>query len=230
MIASERLPLTEPVRIVAALTTTELAVGYGKTVVVERVNLDIAPGSVLKIDGPNAAGKSTVVKTLVGVLPPLSGEVSICGYSLAHQGSQAKQRLGYSSGDLAFLTLTGREHLRIATLLWGVSDARVVRFLARIARWPLAAHLDAESRTYSRGTLQQLSLAIALLHEPSILVLDESFDNLDDETLQHLLILLQEQVDLGMTLLYVSHRHEELWPDSGQSVLTIRHNRIEEVK
>lgn len=229
MITSEIVHSTSPGRIVAALQTRELAAGYGKTVVVERVNLDITPGSILKIDGPNAAGKSTVVKTLVGVLPPLSGEVTIFGHSLATQGREAKQRLGYSSGELAFLTLTGREHLRIATLLWGVPDAQVEGFLARIESWPLVSHLDAETRTYSRGTLQQLSLAIALLHEPSVLVLDESFDNLDDETLVDLLLLLREQVDVGMTLLYVSHRHEELWPDSGQNVLTIRHNRIEEI-
>lgn len=192
------------------LDASDLTVGYGRTVVATDLNLRVHRGDIIRISGENASGKSTLVKTITGILPPIRGRIEIDGHRLDNQPAAAKRQIGYSSGDVPYTTLTGREHSTITQQLWNIDDATLEREVDGIREWPLRRHLNEPIATYSRGTLQQLALLQALIHKPSVLVLDEAFDNIDADTLDAIFHRLHEEVANGTAVLYVSHRHPEL--------------------
>lgn len=192
------------------LHASDLSVGYGRAVVATDVNVTVHRGDIIRIAGPNASGKSTLVKTLAGIIPPIRGRIEIDGHRLDTRPASAKRLLGYSSGDVPYTTLTGREHLTITQQLWEVDDATLGREIDDTREWPLHRYLDAPLATYSRGTVQQLALLQALMHRPAVYLLDEAFDNIDTETLDSIFRRLREETAGGAAVVYVSHRHPDL--------------------
>lgn len=180
---------------------------YGDRVAVRQLDLAVPPGELFALLGPNGAGKTTAIKMLVGLLRPSSGHVRLGGYDLVADPRRACALLGYVP-DVPFLydKLTGREFLQFLGGMYGFGAAEIARRIDReIAHFELNAFVDDLAETYSHGMKQRLVFAAALLHDPSVLVIDEPLVGLDPRSAKLVKDLLRRQVAEGMTVFMSTH-------------------------
>jgi ABC-2 type transport system ATP-binding protein len=151
---------------------------------VDGIDLRVAPGEIYGFLGPNGAGKSTTVHMLTTLLPPRSGRARVAGFDIVRQGPQVRSAIGAALQEAALdPLLTGREHLKLQTGLHGFpraeGKARGNELLERVG---LVGAADRRVRTYSGGMKRRLDLALALVHRPRILFLDEPTTGLDPQS------------------------------------------------
>jgi ABC-2 type transport system ATP-binding protein len=148
---------------------------------VDGIDLHVAAGEIYGFLGPNGAGKSTTVKVLTTLLPPTAGSATVAGYDVSKEGAKVRSVIGVALQDVALdPMLTGREHMRLQGGLQGIPRAeRGRRGDELLDRVGLSDAADRKSATYSGGMKRRLDLALALLHNPRILFLDEPTTGLD---------------------------------------------------
>src|SRR5213082_565062 len=148
---------------------------------VDGIDLEVAPGEIYGFLGPNGAGKSTTVLMLTTLLPPTSGTARVGGFDVVKQGPQVRKAIGAALQEAALDPfLTGREHLRLQTALHGITgEERRRRTAELLARVGLTDAADRKVKAYSGGMKRRLDLALALVHRPRILFLDEPTTGLD---------------------------------------------------
>jgi ABC-2 type transport system ATP-binding protein len=148
---------------------------------VDGIDLRVAPGEIYGFLGPNGAGKSTTVHMLTTLLPPTAGSARVAGHDVVREGPAVRDAIGVALQAAALDPyLTGREHIRLQGGLFGIpADERQRRGDALLERVGLSEAADRKVRTYSGGMKRRLDLALALLHEPRILFLDEPTTGLD---------------------------------------------------
>lgn len=149
----------------------------GEVYSVRDLSLSIKKGGVFGFLGPNGAGKTTTMKMLVGLTQPTSGEIRIAGGSPSH--IETRKKIGFMPESPSFYTyLSGREFLNFIASLFAIPDSqrRINEVLEMV---DLHGRENRHIRTYSKGMLQRLGLAQALLNDPDILFLDEPLDGLD---------------------------------------------------
>src|SRR5918998_3456558 len=151
---------------------------------VDGIDLVVAPGEVYGFLGPNGAGKSTTVLMLTTLLPPTAGTARVAGHDIVKEGAAVRQAIGAALQEAALDgLLTGREHMRLQTALQGVPKAeRRARGDALLERVGLADAADRKVSGYSGGMKRRLDLALALVHHPRILFLDEPTTGLDPQS------------------------------------------------
>src|SRR5215208_7100231 len=166
----------------AAIETTELVREFKKGPrAVDGVDIQVAPGEVFGFLGPNGAGKSTTVHMLTTLLPPTSGSARVAGHDVVEEGTQVRAAIGAALQEAALDPfLTGREHMKLQTALHGLPrEERAARGDALLARVGLTDAADRRVGGYSGGMKRRLDLALALVHSPRILFLDEPTTGLD---------------------------------------------------
>ena len=148
------------------------------------IDLAIRPGEIYGFLGPNGAGKSTTVHMLTTLLPPTAGRATVAGFDVAREGPKVRAAIGAALQETALDPfLTGREHLRLQASLHGIGGARRKGLIeALLDRVGLTSAGDRKTRTYSGGMKRRLDLALALIHDPSILFLDEPTTGLDPQS------------------------------------------------
>ena len=151
---------------------------------VDGISLTVEPGEIYGFLGPNGAGKSTTVLMLTTLLPPTSGTARVAGYDIVKEGPQVRASIGAALQEAALdPLLTGREHLKLQGALHGLSrkerDRSGDELLERVG---LTEAADRRVRGYSGGMKRRLDLALALVHEPDILFLDEPTTGLDPQS------------------------------------------------
>jgi ABC-2 type transport system ATP-binding protein len=148
---------------------------------VDGIDLIVAPGEIYGFLGPNGAGKSTTVHMLTTLLPPTAGRAAVAGYDIVRQGAYVRDAIGVALQEAALdPLLTGREHMRLQAGMHGLSRAETKRRGdALLDRVGLAEAADRRVGGYSGGMRRRLDLALALVHEPRILFLDEPTTGLD---------------------------------------------------
>ena len=151
---------------------------------VDKIDLRVAPGEIYGFLGPNGAGKSTTVHMLTTLLPPTAGTARVGGYDIVKQGPQVRGVIGAALQEAALdPLLTGREHLRLQTALHGLRRAeRGQRADELLERVGLQEAADRPVKGYSGGMKRRLDLALALVHRPRILFLDEPTTGLDPQS------------------------------------------------
>jgi ABC-2 type transport system ATP-binding protein len=151
---------------------------------VDGIDLRVEPGEIYGFLGPNGAGKSTTVLMLTTLLPPTDGTARVAGHDIVREGAAVRQAIGAALQEAALDgLLTGREHMRLQTALQGVPKAeRRARGDALLERVGLAEAADRKVRGYSGGMKRRLDLALALVHHPRILFLDEPTTGLDPQS------------------------------------------------
>ena len=151
---------------------------------VDGIDLEVAPGEIYGFLGPNGAGKSTTVHMLTTLLPPTAGTARVAGYDVVKQGPQVRSAIGAALQEAALdPLLTGYEHMRLQTALHGLpKQERRRRGDALIERVGLTEAAGRRVKGYSGGMKRRLDLALALVHEPRILFLDEPTTGLDPQS------------------------------------------------
>jgi heme exporter protein A len=150
---------------------------YGDRAALDGVSLALPPGATLVVFGPNGAGKSTLLRVLATLLRPHGGAVRVLGHALPREGWAVRGRVGLLGHDpLLYRDLSARENLRFHARLHDVRAARVDELLDAVG---LARRADDPVHTFSRGMVQRLAVARAVLHDPELLLLDEPRANLD---------------------------------------------------
>jgi ABC-2 type transport system ATP-binding protein len=151
---------------------------------VDGIHFRVEPGEIYGFLGPNGAGKSTTVLMLTTLLPPTAGTARVAGFDIVREGSHVREAIGAALQEAALdPLLTGREHLRLQTTLHGLpKNERVRRGEELLERVGLADAADRKVGGYSGGMKRRLDLALALVHSPRVLFLDEPTTGLDPQS------------------------------------------------
>ena len=154
---------------------------FGDVKAVDGIDLVVESGEIFGLLGPNGAGKSTIVRMLTTLLRPTSGSARVAGSDVVRQADAVRRRIGVALQDAAIDPLmTGMELLRLQAVLYGLSPARVrERASELLERVGLTAAADRRVGTYSGGMRRRLDLALSLIHQPTVLFLDEPTTGLD---------------------------------------------------
>ena len=180
---------------------------YGRKMAVRDLTLEIPRGELFAFLGPNGAGKTTTIKMIVGLLRPNEGAIHVCSHAVGANGLAAKAQLAYVP-DQPFLyeKLTGREFFHFVAEMYGLSREKRDRVLTSlIHRLDIGEFLDQLTESYSHGMKQKVVLAAALLHEPSVLVVDEPMVGLDPRTIRTVKNLFTEHTRSGGTIFMSTH-------------------------
>ncbi len=176
---------------------------YGERAALRDVTLELALGKTLVVFGPNGAGKSTLLRVLATLLRPTNGTARVLGHQLPEDAWKVRGRLGLLAHDpLLYRELTGRENLRFHARLHGVEDARIEELLDTVG---MDRRADEPVALLSRGMVQRLAAARAVLHDPALLLLDEPTSGVDVRTRHDVLHLLAELNADGLAILITTH-------------------------
>ncbi|MBD2035247.1 ATP-binding cassette domain-containing protein [Leptolyngbya sp. FACHB-321] len=185
---------------------------YGSVAAVKDVSLQVEPGEIFGLLGPNGSGKTTTLRCLCTLAEPDTGKVEVAGISVIEQPRLARQHLGYIAQEVALdKVLTGRELLQLQAALYhlprSIAQERIGIVLKLL---DLESYADKKTGTYSGGLKKRLDLAAGLLHQPQVLVLDEPTVGLDIESRIAVWDFLRGLREQGTTVLLTSHYLEEV--------------------
>ncbi len=178
---------------------------FGRVYALKGVDLDVASGERLVIFGPNGAGKTTLLQVLATLLRPTSGRVTLAGHDLGRAADSARRHIGFVTHQpLLYDSLTARENLIFYGGLYSVPDApaRADDLLRMVGLYRRRNDLV---RTFSRGMVQRLTIARALMHDPAILLLDEPDTGLDPQAADGLFPMLWESGGKRRTVVMTTH-------------------------
>jgi ABC-2 type transport system ATP-binding protein len=176
------------------------------------IDLEVQPGEIYGFLGPNGAGKSTTVHMLTTLLPPTAGRASVAGFDVVSQGAEVRRHIGAALQEAALDPfLTGREHMDLQAGLNGLGKAeRARRGTALLERVGLSEAADRKVGGYSGGMKRRLDLAMALVHDPAIIFLDEPTTGLDPQSRSALWDEVQRlATDEGVTVFLTTQYLEE---------------------
>jgi len=180
---------------------------YDNTPVLKNINLTIQPGEIVGYIGPNGAGKSTTIKILTGIIPDFQGEATVLGHDIQKEPLEVKRQIGYIPENAALYdTLTPLEYLHFIGQLYRM-DRRLVEDKARelLQLFDLSEYVDSRMTTFSKGMRQKVLLIAGMIHNPSILFLDEPLSGLDANAVILVKEILAQLKRNGKTIFYSSH-------------------------
>jgi ABC-2 type transport system ATP-binding protein len=174
---------------------------------VDALDLTVRTGEFYALLGPNGAGKTTTLRMVAGLLRPDAGSVSIFGIDALSDPVAAKQIMAWVSDEpMIYDKLTPLEYLEFVAGLWGIDLHRSERSARDLlVSLGLEPHLHERCEGFSKGMRQKVALAGALVHDPSLIILDEPLTGLDALSARHVKGLLQERVRMGSTVIMTTH-------------------------
>ncbi len=181
---------------------------FGDLRAVDDLSLSVPAGEFFVVLGPNAAGKTTTIKIMAGLMKPTRGSVRICGFDIGTDPLEARRRLAYVP-DFPFLydKLTPAEFFRFTGKLFGMKDSEMEAEAERLAmRFHLGEFLAKSIESLSHGTRQRVAIVSALMHSPEVVVLDEPMVGLDPQHARVLKDILREQAEAGVTVFVSTHQ------------------------
>lgn len=193
----------------APISCRQVTRRFGPLAAVDGVSLHVSSGEVCSILGPNGAGKSTLIRMLCGLATPDDGAITVAGYDPANAGTRIefRKRIGVVPENLALLPeLTIEEHLRLTGPIYGLDRATSLRRTEELLQaLALADKRHTYARECSHGMRKKTALAMALLHNPPVLMLDEPFEGIDPASVEVIRQLLHSASRRGVTILLTSH-------------------------
>jgi heme exporter protein A len=192
-----------------AIQITGLTKAFGNQVALRGVDLSVAEGEFLTLFGPNGAGKTTLIRVVASLMRPTSGQVSIQGKDLDRAATSVRRHIGLiSHNPLLYGDLTPDENLRFFARMYDLPKA-TDRIDAVLEQVGLVARRRDPVRTFSRGMVQRLAIARAILHNPVIMLLDEPYTGLDLQAADMLRSVLQELAASDRTVILTTHNLEQ---------------------
>lgn len=175
---------------------------FGDVVAVSDLDLVVERGEIFGFLGPNGAGKTTTIDMLLDFVRPTSGEIQVLGRDAASESVAIRKRIGVLPERMAvYERLTGRKHVEFAIASKGSDDDP----RALMERVGLGDAIDRKAGTYSKGMTQRLGMAMALVGDPEVLILDEPSTGLDPNGAMEMRGIVHEEVDRGATVFFSSH-------------------------
>ena len=190
------------------IVTRRLSKRYGDLVAVDNLDLDVRAGEIFGLLGQNGAGKTTTILMLLGLAEPSAGVARVVGFDPTRQPLEVKRRVGYLPDNVGFYDgMTGRENLRYTARLNGMfgddAEDKISDVLDQVG---MSGRADTKVDTYSRGMLQRLGIADALVKDPAVLILDEPTTAIDPIGVVEILDMLRGLVrERGLAVLLSSH-------------------------
>src|SRR6266516_6578412 len=181
---------------------------FGDLVAVNDLSQAVPKGELFAVLGPNAAGKTTTIKILTGLIKPTSGSARVCGFDVQTHPLEVRRRLAYVP-DFPFLydKLTPWEFLRFTGQIFLMSEARLQAKAAElVSRFNLETYLHKPIEGLSHGTRQRVAIVSALLHRPEVFVIDEPMVGLDPHHARVVKDILKERSNAGMTVFVSTHQ------------------------
>lgn len=189
------------------IKNVSMAYANGKVKAVDDLSFSLEAGEIFGFLGANGAGKTTTIKMATGILPIRSGSISICGHDITKDPIAAKRSFGFvPDSPIIFDKYTGREYIDFMADIYGVSKQereRVTRDLLK--RFSLEDAFDKRISGYSHGMKQKIAIIGALIHSPSLWILDEPMMGLDPPSAFALKELMREHRDAGKTVFFSTH-------------------------
>jgi heme ABC exporter ATP-binding subunit CcmA len=189
----------------AVISIKSVSKAFATRPVLNSIDLDVAEGQSVCICGVNGAGKSTLLRIMAGLLQPDRGSVQLCASDVSTEPEKIKRQLGViSHKSMVYSELTCFENLSFFANLYGVKDtaSRVNELLEEVG---LISYRYDQAGILSRGLLQRLAIARALVHKPAVLLADEPFTGLDRESCEHLISALTAFADNSGTVVMTTH-------------------------
>lgn len=189
-----------------ALALKGLSKAFGRPVLHD-LDLTIPAGEFYALLGPNGAGKTTTLRMVAGLLPPDTGSIEIFGIDARRDPVAAKRLMAWVSDEpMVYERLTPLEYLEFVAGLWQVEPGRAERSAHDLIDWlGLKPHADELCGSFSKGMLQKVALAGALVHDPSLIILDEPLTGLDAGSARQVKDVLLEKVRQGCTIIMTTH-------------------------
>jgi ABC-2 type transport system ATP-binding protein len=191
------------------IQTNQLSRNFGKISAVNQINLEVPAGSVYGFLGPNGAGKTTTIRLLLGLIQPTFGSIKMFGHDLDSQNWQYLKKIGTMvESPSLYPNLTGRENLEVTRRLIGLPKNNIDMALDSVNMLQAGNRLVKE---YSMGMRQRLGLALALINQPTLLILDEPTNGLDPAGIQEMRDMIRElPIKNGVTVFLSSHLLSEV--------------------
>lgn len=188
------------------IVTNNLSKTY-TTPVLQNISFSINPGEIIGYIGPNGAGKSTTIKILTGIIPDFDGEVTVLGMDIRKDIMEVKKRIGYIPENAALYdTLTPLEYLQFIGQLYKMDWSKVDKKAKELLHlFQLTDYLESRMTTFSKGMRQKVLLIAGMMHNPSILFLDEPLSGLDANAVIMVKEILSQLKRGGKTIFYSSH-------------------------
>jgi len=194
-----------------AIHTRELTRRFGSFVAVDGVNLEVPRNCVFGLIGPNGAGKTTLIRMLLGLLTPTAGRGTVLGHDIASEAEVIRQKAGYLSQRFSLYNdLTVQENLTFYGRVYGLRNPELARRRHELLEWlGLAEYRLALAGELGRGERQRLAFACAVIHRPSLLLLDEPTSGVDPGSRRRFWDLIYDLADGGTTVLVTTHYMDE---------------------
>jgi linearmycin/streptolysin S transport system ATP-binding protein len=195
----------------AVLEVADVRKRYGSTVALDGVSLSVEAGELYGLLGPNGAGKTTLIKIVCGLTDADSGEIRLFGQRFTRSNRDLRRLVGIGTQDLAiYPDLSARENLRFFGKLYGLGgddlESRIRTVLAAVG---LTDRANDRAGTFSGGMKRRLNLAVAVVHGPKLLFLDEPTTGVDPQSRNHIFQQVRALNASGMTVIYTTHYMEE---------------------
>ncbi len=189
------------------IKNVSMAYANGKVKAVDDLSFSLDAGEIFGFLGANGAGKTTTIKMATGILPIRSGSISICGHDITKDPIAAKRSFGFvPDSPIIFDKYTGREYIDFMADIYGVSKQERERVTSDLLkRFSLEDAFDKRISGYSHGMKQKIAIIGALIHSPSLWILDEPMMGLDPPSAFALKELMREHRDAGKTVFFSTH-------------------------
>lgn len=190
----------------------EIVKEYPSVKAVQGISLTIQQGETYGLLGPNGAGKSTTIGMIATLITPTAGEIYVKGHNLKKESQHAKSLLGLVPQEIAlYPTLTARENLDFWGKIYGLKGNTLKeRITTNLELVGLSHRADERIETYSGGMKRRINIAVGLMNQPEILIMDEPTVGVDPQSRNHILETIKTLNQQGMTIIYTSHYMEEV--------------------
>lgn len=219
-----------------AIQIKDLHKDFGEVYAVKGVSLEVKQGEIFSLLGPNGAGKSTIISMLSCLLEPTRGEALIMGHSIKDDPMAVKKALGVVPQEIAlYADLSARENMNFWGKMYGLRGSelneRVAHSLDMVG---LSDRQNGRVSTFSGGMQRRLNIALAMMHQPEVVIMDEPTVGIDPQSRRHILDNVKQFNQAGMTVLYTTHYMEEAQElsdeiaimDQGQVIARGSHNDL----
>lgn len=201
--------------------------GSAKSNAVEDFSLDISGGKIYGFLGKNGAGKSTIIKAIVGMHGFNSGSIAVCGYDVVHESVKAKEQIGFVPDNYAlYENLTGREYINYVSDIYGVNkENRESRIADLLKRLEMTDHFDSQMKTYSHGMKQKITIMGALVHDPKVWILDEPMTGVDPNSIFQIKECMRKHAKRGNIVFFSSHLIDVV-QNLCDEIIIIKHGKL----